>query len=322
MEDWRELMNFILREDKEIFRNSLNSINNGLYLELENIAKKTRQNMLKPALKRSIMNITENKIDSNEIEIDDNSDFVQKKLLNDNCDISKHENISEASPLLKHHSDVDALLLALRKKRELFTDSIEQNDNDSNFEQFIKKQLKILQNKKIGRNNKLFYGNNKSMDNREVQNHPFIYDAKKELKEMKFTPIKIKTNENDRYHHTQSQLWYSIQNKLKMSSSPVNIIRPFSNQKFEGRSKNLSKQIESIDERNCQTSWNKNRKIFAKKNNIKAINLFGWSDSKAKNLKSIPWSVLGSPTIRLKEKPGHLISIKNSLLNVLLIYLS
>ena len=36
---WTELTDFILNEDKEIFRKSLNSINNGLYLELENVAK-------------------------------------------------------------------------------------------------------------------------------------------------------------------------------------------------------------------------------------------------------------------------------------------
>ena len=38
-QSWIELTDFILKEDKDIFRKSLNSINNGLYLELENVAK-------------------------------------------------------------------------------------------------------------------------------------------------------------------------------------------------------------------------------------------------------------------------------------------
>lgn len=46
-------MRFIIKEDKEIFRNSLNSINNGLYLELENIAKKQKKKVQKPGFKKS-----------------------------------------------------------------------------------------------------------------------------------------------------------------------------------------------------------------------------------------------------------------------------
>ena len=64
MNEWNNLTHFIIKEDKEIFRNSLNSINNGLYLELENIAKKNNKNAQKPSAKKSNMNATIDSIEN------------------------------------------------------------------------------------------------------------------------------------------------------------------------------------------------------------------------------------------------------------------
>lgn len=41
MKDWSKLSNLILHENKDVLRNSLKSINKGLYLELEHMAKYT-----------------------------------------------------------------------------------------------------------------------------------------------------------------------------------------------------------------------------------------------------------------------------------------
>ena len=37
--EWHKLSNFILKQDKDVFRQSLSSINRGLYLELQNAGK-------------------------------------------------------------------------------------------------------------------------------------------------------------------------------------------------------------------------------------------------------------------------------------------
>lgn len=47
---WQNFSHLILNERKEVFRNSLVSINNGLYLELDHMTKKRKQNKRKSSV--------------------------------------------------------------------------------------------------------------------------------------------------------------------------------------------------------------------------------------------------------------------------------
>ena len=209
MNEWNNLTHFIIKEDKEIFRSSLNSINNGLYLELENIAKKHIKNASRPQVKKSNVNTAEVKIEEHDKSIINSWDFMKNTGINSSKenDYEKDE-LSDWSPVLKNHSDVDALLLALRKRREFSTESNEKDSFENNFDNFIKHQLKILQNRKNLRRNKLMNNKmNRSMEISDPLHHPFLSIAKKELKEINFAPLKIQTIWNGRSDNDQISNW-------------------------------------------------------------------------------------------------------------------
>ena len=253
-------MNFIIKEDKEIFRNSLNSINNGLYLELENIAKKAYYNAKKPLLKRSMLSITEDKMNLNNFQIEENWDFEQKAFQNKmkNIEVSKLDNnVIEASPILKHHSDVDALIMALRKKREINSDSNEKTENESNFDQFIKNQLHILHNKAAGRNAKRLNCNNRSMDINDSSNHPFLTLAKMKMKEVKFTPVIIRSNNKDNNKRKQIKIYSSLKKEDSIYSPLESNTNNTNNEDqllFNERNNLNSKNAFKIDTRDWQTA--------------------------------------------------------------------
>ena len=212
---------------------------------------------------------------------------------------------SERSQLLKNQSDVDALLLALRRKRELNENSTEQNEFESNFDDFIKHQLKVIQNRKNrGRNRRSFRNKcNRSMEYSDPANHPFLNIAKKELKELNYTPLKIKSiwnegNEND-YNASCSP-------SKKKPIIPLNKIkrRTEQNQNFKNIMPNFKPKFSNILSNSGRqtadfTGDNSRRSQCYKINNLKR-NISSMQEERLKTASSV-WLSPMSPEPKIKD---------------------
>lgn len=131
-----------------------------------------------------------------EIEILENCEFLKQTNTLDAGLPILNESLPEDGRLIKEHSDVDALLLALRKRREIGMETNYSRGLSDDFELYIKKELKnVIQRRNLFRNGmKGLNGKmNRSMKIPDSSNHPYLNIARKELKEQKFMPLKLKS---------------------------------------------------------------------------------------------------------------------------------
>ena len=193
--DWRKLTKLILKEDKEVFRNSLISINKGLYLELENMYHKYVKKERKPSPKKSSRNAatSEAQVDVPEEpkeilcpEIPDST--FKPKVVKIELDSEESHHIVK-----KRHSELDELLMAFRMKQINEQTLKDQKRSSSPFELYLRKHLQQIQN----RQNTAAYkrrcmtrNSNRSMEVPSM--HPFLQSAK-EYKISSIAPVKIKS---------------------------------------------------------------------------------------------------------------------------------